>query len=202
MWSAMSAHEPSPYISAPSSSSSSSSAPHSRSKMGKEFCSMTRKACVAGSWALRDSPLPKQGTQRSKSEHAGSAHRMRTFRGGAYVSSAAGPMTSSGHQHPIGACRRMESLTVDVMSHEQTSHTYLTPPSPPLVAVFLRMTPISIAKSVAAPRRLARWLSRLGLVERAGKTAAVVRAAADEVERRKRSLEKARVQETRAMWFV
>jgi len=33
--------------------------------------------------------------------------------------------------------------TVDVMSDEHTSQTYLTPPSPPLVTVFLRMTPIS-----------------------------------------------------------
>lgn len=32
--------------------------------------------------------------------------------------------------------------TVDVMSAEQTSQTYLTPPSPPLAAVFLRMTPM------------------------------------------------------------
>lgn len=33
--------------------------------------------------------------------------------------------------------------TVDVISEEHTSQTYLTPPSPPLVMVFLRMTPIS-----------------------------------------------------------
>lgn len=39
---------------------------------------MTRKACVAGSCALRASPLAKHETQRSKSLHAGSAHRMRT----------------------------------------------------------------------------------------------------------------------------
>lgn len=32
--------------------------------------------------------------------------------------------------------------TVDVMSDEHKSHTYLTPPSPPLVAVFFRITPI------------------------------------------------------------
>ncbi len=35
------------------------------------------------------------------------------------------------------------TLTVEVISAEQTSQTYLTPPSPPLAAVFLRMTPIS-----------------------------------------------------------
>jgi len=33
-------------------------------------------------------------------------------------------------------------LTVDVMSAEQTSQTYFTPPSPPLAAVFFRMTPM------------------------------------------------------------
>jgi len=36
-----------------------------------------------------------------------------------------------------------KSLTVDVMSAEQTSQTYLTPPSPPRVPCFFRMTPIS-----------------------------------------------------------
>lgn len=34
------------------------------------------------------------------------------------------------------------TLTVEVMSAEHESQTYLTPPSPPLVAVFLRMTPM------------------------------------------------------------
>lgn len=38
--------------------------------------------------------------------------------------------------------RHRQKLTVDVISEEQTSQTYLTPPSPPLVTVFLRMTPI------------------------------------------------------------
>ena len=33
--------------------------------------------------------------------------------------------------------------TVDVISDEQTSQTYLTPPSLPLEMVFFRMTPIS-----------------------------------------------------------
>lgn len=35
-----------------------------------------------------------------------------------------------------------KKLTVDVMSAEQTSQTYLTPPSPPLAAVFFLMTPM------------------------------------------------------------
>ena len=34
-------------------------------------------------------------------------------------------------------------LTVDVISAEQTSQTYFTPPSPPRVAVFFRITPIA-----------------------------------------------------------
>lgn len=42
-----------------------------------------------------------------------------------------------------GTAHMIYKLTVDVMSEEQTSQTYLTPPSPPLVIVFLRMTPIS-----------------------------------------------------------
>lgn len=40
--------------------------------------------------------------------------------------------------------------TVDVMSDEQTSQTYLTPPSPLPVTVFLRMTPIRIGGPEAA----------------------------------------------------
>ena len=44
-----------------------------------------------------------------------------------------------------------EILTVDVISAEQTSQTYLTPPSPPRLATFLRMTPI--APGYAPPRR-------------------------------------------------
>ncbi len=43
------------------------------------------------------------------------------------------------------------ALTVDVISAEQTSQTYFTPPSPPLAAIFLRMTPI-----VEVARRLRR----------------------------------------------
>jgi hypothetical protein len=42
-------------------------------------------------------------------------------------------------------------LTVEVISAEQTSQTYLTPPSPPLVAVFLRMTPIDSISSASPP---------------------------------------------------
>lgn len=37
-------------------------------------------------------------------------------------------------------CRTV--LTVEVISALQTSQTYLTPPSPPRAAVFLRMTPM------------------------------------------------------------
>lgn len=37
----------------------------------------------------------------------------------------------------------MVVFTVEVISAEQTSQTYLTPPSPPLAAAFLRMTPMS-----------------------------------------------------------
>ncbi len=42
---------------------------------------MTRNGCVAGLWALRDSPLAKHETQRSKSVQAGSAHLIRTLIG-------------------------------------------------------------------------------------------------------------------------
>lgn len=41
--------------------------------------------------------------------------------------------------------RTGERLTVDVMSTEQTSHMYLTPPSLPRVAVFFLMTAIAAA---------------------------------------------------------
>lgn len=41
-----------------------------------------------------------------------------------------------------GSGQRKKKLTVDVMSAEQTSQTYLTPPSPPLAAVFFLMTPM------------------------------------------------------------
>jgi hypothetical protein len=44
-----------------------------------------------------------------------------------------------------------EALTVDVISAEQTSQTYFTPPSPPRVAVFLRITPIAAAYVGFAP---------------------------------------------------
>lgn len=43
--------------------------------------------------------------------------------------------------------RRRSLLTVDVISAEHESQTYLTPPSPPRVAVFLRITPISPSSS-------------------------------------------------------
>jgi hypothetical protein len=36
----------------------------------------------------------------------------------------------------------VDRLTVDVMSDEQTSHTYLVPPSVPRVPVFFLMTPM------------------------------------------------------------
>jgi hypothetical protein len=39
--------------------------------------------------------------------------------------------------------------TVDVISAEQTSHTYFTPPSPPLAATFFLMTPILLADDEA-----------------------------------------------------
>ena len=42
--------------------------------------------------------------------------------------------------------------TVEVISAEQTSQTYLTPPSPPLVAVFLRMTPMVSMSSASSAR--------------------------------------------------
>lgn len=38
--------------------------------------------------------------------------------------------------------RARYSRTVDVISEEQTSQTYFTPPSPPLAAIFFLMTPI------------------------------------------------------------
>ena len=44
-----------------------------------------------------------------------------------------------------------QQLTVDVISAEQTSQTYLTPPSPPLAAVFFLMTPM-----------VAPWFARRG----------------------------------------
>jgi hypothetical protein len=42
----------------------------------------------------------------------------------------------------LEAGKRKKNLTVDVISAEQTSQTYLTPPSPPLAAVFFLMTPM------------------------------------------------------------
>lgn len=56
------------------------------------------------------------------------------------------------------------AFTVEVMSAEQESQTYLTPPSPPLAATFFLMTPIFRTRdrkparllTVAAQRR--RWI--------------------------------------------
>jgi hypothetical protein len=42
-------------------------------------------------------------------------------------------------------------LTVDVISAEQTSQTYFTPPSAPRAAVFLRITPIAASPGGYAP---------------------------------------------------
>ncbi len=78
MWSAMSAHEPRPYVSAPSRRSSSSSAPQSSVKIGIECCSMTWKECVRGSWSRDDLPSLKHGTQRSYSWQTRLAHLIRT----------------------------------------------------------------------------------------------------------------------------
>ena len=46
---------------------------------------------------------------------------------------------------------RRALLTVDVISAEQTSQTYFTPPSLPRVAVFLRMTPMAAIYAASAP---------------------------------------------------
>lgn len=42
--------------------------------------------------------------------------------------------------------RQGRALTVDVMSTEQTSHIYFTPPSLPRVAVFFLMTAMAAAE--------------------------------------------------------
>lgn len=169
----MSAHDPRPYISHPSNSRSSSSAPHSGSKMGIEFCSITLYACVAGWWEPLDAPLEKHCTHRSYSLQSGWAHLIRTWeshvrippqqmesipwggngggdrwgiaptdcrpgrRGDAAGRVAIATAVRSGSE------KLVERLTVDVISAEHESQTYLTPPSPPLVAVFFRMTPIA-----------------------------------------------------------
>lgn len=49
---------------------------------------------------------------------------------------------------PVQRLPEEEKLTVEVISAEHTSQTYLTPPSPPLAAVFLRMTPMSSRAAV------------------------------------------------------
>lgn len=54
-----------------------------------------------------------------------------------------------GPPDPDGECRDISATTtgnatrtVDVISAEQTSQTYFTPPSPPLAAIFFRITPM------------------------------------------------------------
>jgi hypothetical protein len=47
--------------------------------MGTEFCSMTWKGWVAGSWFFDSSPAAKQGTQRSYSGQEGCAQEIRTY---------------------------------------------------------------------------------------------------------------------------
>ena len=56
-------------------------------------------------------------------------------------------------------------LTVDVMSDEHTSHTYLTPPSVPRDAVFFLMRPMTRAHSVGRVREAV--MERLALPRRA-----------------------------------
>jgi hypothetical protein len=51
-------------------------------------------------------------------------------------------MTQREHNHELWNEGHLQTLTVDVMSAEQTSQTYLTPPSPPRVAVFFLITPM------------------------------------------------------------
>jgi hypothetical protein len=69
--------------------------------------------------------------------------------------------------------------TVEVISAEQTSQTYLTPPSPPRVEVFLRMTPIASisASSGAAPGSMGGAMAgdgSLGIMESSAGPSAVV----------------------------
>jgi hypothetical protein len=52
----------------------------------------------------------------------------------------------------IDTLNRREQLTVDVISAEQTSQTYFTPPSAPRAAVFLRMTPIAASPGGYTPQ--------------------------------------------------
>ena len=107
--------------------------------MGIECCSMTEKACVGGSWSRDVLPSEKQLTQRSKSLQASSAQWIRTYAisewyFGVYAEAKAGLGATKKH----GVMR----LTVDVISIEQTSQMYFSPPSVPLEMVFFRITPI------------------------------------------------------------
>lgn len=52
----------------------------------------------------------------------------------------------------------LAGLTVDVISDEQTSHTYLMPPSVPRVPVFFLMTPMMPLYCVPQPDRDGRRL--------------------------------------------
>lgn len=94
--------------------------------MGMECCSTTLKAWVAGSWSRDDLPSEKHGTQRSYSWQVSSlAQRMRTW----------------ARQHGM-SWQSVWQHTVEVMSDEHTSQTYLMPPSVPRVPVFFLMTPM------------------------------------------------------------
>jgi len=58
----------------------------------------------------------------------------------------------AGGQHHLRETRRSSrSLTVEVISAEQTSQTYLTPPSAPRAAVFLRITPMVASPAGKGP---------------------------------------------------
>ena len=61
----------------------------------------------------------------------------------------------------MGASRACGGRTVEVMSDEQTSQTYLMPPSVPRVPVFFLMTPIAPTRGGEGAMHVTRPLSRM-----------------------------------------